>query len=377
MNLSSVRLRSFRNHGDSQLDFGAGVNVLVGDNGQGKTNILEAISYLSLTKSFYAAGDDTVLQIGRDRFEVEGVIRTASGSDHVVRCIYTQSAHEKIFTVNAATPERFGSVIGRFPIVILSPEHGAITSGGPAERRKFLDLTLSQVSRTYFDDLMEYRRALKQRNKVLSDARAYNTHQLDLLEPWDVSLIKYGSSVVRRRLVFLNEIKRYVQDAYAGLVDRDEEPALRYVSSIEGVSGDLDVDAIAGLMHRSVDRVRDEEFRRGVSLAGPHRDDVEFVLSGKTVRDYASQGQHKTFLVGLKLAEFFYVSERTLEAPMFLLDDLFGELDRGRVQRILSLVSGLGQTILTTTDEAVFRGAVQWNTLNRRLYVENGTCRPG
>jgi DNA replication and repair protein RecF len=224
---------------------------------------------------------------------------------------------------------------------------------------------------------MEYRRVLKQRNKILSDARTHSIHRLDLLEPWDVSLIKYGSSVIRRRCVFLDEIKRYVQDAYAVLVDRDEEPALHYVSSVDGVGEDLDVDAIAGLMQRSIDRVRYEEFRRGVSLAGPHRDDVQFVLSGKTVRDYASQGQHKTFLVGLKLAEFFYVSERKLEAPIFLLDDLFSELDTGRVQRILSLVSGLGQTILTTTDEAVFRGAVQWNTLNRRVYVENGTCRPG
>jgi DNA replication and repair protein RecF len=377
MNLCSVRLRSFRNHRDSRLDFGAGLNVLVGDNGQGKTNILEAISYLSLTKSFYAASDETVLQLGTDRFEVEGVIRTAAGNDHVVRCIYTLHEHEKIFTINAAMPERLRSVIGRFPIVVLSPEHSAITSGAPAERRKFLDLTLSQVSRGYFDDLMEYRRILKQRNRILSDARAQSVHQRDLLDPWDVSLVKYGSSVIQRRCVFLNEINRYVQDAYASLVDRSEEPSLEYICSVDGVGGSLHADEIEELMKQSMERVRYEEFRRGMSLIGPHRDDVQFLLSGRAVRAYASQGQHKTLLVGLKLAEFSYLRERKLEAPMFLLDDLFSELDAGRIQRILALISGLGQTILTTTNEAVFHGAVAWNALNRRLYVENGTCRPG
>ncbi len=377
MNVCSVRLRHFRNHSDSRLDFGDHINVLVGRNAQGKTSVLEALSYLSLTKSFYAASDDTVLKIGEAQFEIEGTIATASGTVHAVRCIYTGAAREKVFTINAAAPQTLGEVIGRFPIVILSPEHGAITSGAPAERRKFLDLTLSQVSRAYFDDLMEYRRVLKQRNRALTDARIRNVRRDDLLEPWDAGLVKYGGSVIYRRRVFLEEVGRYVEEAYRQLVEHGEVPSLGYVSGGEVVGGQADPGEIAAAMRCSIEHLRQEEFKRGTSLVGPHRDDIQFLLSGKPVKDYASQGQHKTFLVALKLAEFSYVRERKLEAPIFLLDDVFSELDAERVQKILSLVSELGQTVLTTTDETVFHGAIGWNEESRRVYVENGTCRVG
>lgn len=375
MNIGSVRLRDFRNHADSRLDFGDRINILIGNNAQGKTNVLEALSYLSLTKSFYAASDDTALKFGCDRFELEGTICTVSGNVHVLRCVYTRSTHEKVFTVNGAAPKSLGDVIGRFPVVILSPEHGAITSGGPAERRRFLDITLSQVSRAYFEDLMEYRRVLRQRNRLLFNGRTQKVQRADVMEPWDLNLIKYGSSVIRRRCVFLDEIAQYVKDAYAALVEHDEEPSLRYVSSIERAEVGADAGGMEMAMRLSMERLRNEEIRRGVSLVGPHRDDIQLSLSGRAMKDYASQGQHKTFLVALKLAEFFYVRERKQEAPMFLLDDVFSELDTGRVRRIVELVSGLGQTIMTTTDEAAFHAAVQRERTSRRFYVENGTCR--
>jgi DNA replication and repair protein RecF len=128
-------------------------------------------------------------------------------------------------------------------------------------------------------------------------------------------------------------------------------------------------------MRTELSRRRLEELRRGVTLTGPHRDDMTLVLSGKTVREYASQGQHKTFLIALKLAEFFYLRERTLEAPIFLLDDVFSELDALRVACILKLISELGQTILTTTDEGILKGAVTWSNYCRKFYIEQGMCR--
>ena len=375
MNICSVRIRNFRNHADSALDFGEGINVLVGNNGQGKTNLLEAISYMSLTKSFYAASDETVLQIGKGVFEIEGRILTAAGSEHVVRCAYTLSEHVKRFTINAAEPETLGSVIGRFPIVILSPENNAITSGAPGERRKFLDLLLSQVSRTYFEDLLEYRRVLKQRNKILLDLRGRIAQRLELLEPWDEGLITYGSRVTRRRQQLIQEIGHYVLSAYKELVERGEEPTLLYSCACPGLSPEASLGEIEAAMRTELSRRRLEELRRGVTLTGPHRDDMTLVLSGKTVREYASQGQHKTFLIALKLAEFFYLRERTLEAPIFLLDDVFSELDALRVACILKLISELGQTILTTTDEGILKGAVTWSNYCRKFYVEQGMCR--
>jgi DNA replication and repair protein RecF len=289
--------------------------------------------------------------------------------------MYHRTPHEKVFTINAAAPETLSSVIGRFPVVVLSPENSTITSGGPAERRKFLDLILSQVSHAYFEDLMEYRRVLKQRNKILSEWRQLGAQRYEMLEPWDVNLVRYGSRIAQRRQNFVGEITQYVKNAYAQLVDVDEGPNLQYGSNVRGISPNATVDEIAAMMHAGIERHRHEEFRRGVSLVGPHRDDVGLVLGEKPVKEYASQGQHKTFLVALKLAEFFYIRERKQEWPIFLLDDVFSELDASRTERILRQLSGLGQTILTTTDEMVFRDAVGWSESSRRFYVENGACR--
>ena len=171
MIVTRIQLRNFRNHAASELEFGEGVNALLGDNGQGKTNILEAISYLGLTKSFYAASDARVVQFEHAGFDVEGVMRDAGGREHHIRVTYGGPAPEKEFTINGLRPERLAAVIGRFPLVILSPDHGAITSGGPSERRKFLDITLAQVSLAYLEDLLEYRRVLRQRNLLLADGR--------------------------------------------------------------------------------------------------------------------------------------------------------------------------------------------------------------
>jgi DNA replication and repair protein RecF len=376
MNICSLRVRNFRNHADSRVEFGEGINLLLGNNGQGKTNLLEAISYLSLTKSFYAASDETVLQIGKDTFDVEGRIRTAAGVDDLVRCRYTHSDHRKTFTINSTEPETLWAVIGRFPVVILSPENSAITSGGPAERRKFLDLFLSQVSRGYFEDLLEYRRIVKQRNRVLSDFRAQSVQRLELLEPWNEGLVRYGSRVTRRRLQLVRELEPYVLAAHRELVSGDEEPTLAYTSALGGGLPETTEGEIEELLRAALHQRRLEELRRGTSLVGPHRDELTLILAGKTVREYASQGQHKTLLIALKLAEFFYLRERRFEAPMFLLDDLFSELDALRSARILKLVSELGQTVLTATGEEVLHRAVHWGEYCRKFSIEGGTCRP-
>lgn len=374
MHVQSVHLKNFRNHQDTRLEFGHGINALVGNNGQGKTNVLEAISYLSLTKSFFSASDETTLQLGKDRFEIEGTILTSQGGEHRVRCLYTHPSREKLFTINAAAPESLTSVIGRFPIVVLSPEKSVITTGAPVDRRRFVDLLLSQISRTYFDDLLEYRKVVRQRNRILAEWRASSARRPEVLEPWDENLVRYGSRVVKRRRQFVREIEQYVKVAYAQLVARGEEPAIEYSSSIAALRPDAEEDEIAALLRAELKRRLPEELVRGMSLTGPHRDDLKLLLNGASVRDYGSQGQHKTYLLALKLAEFAYVRERRDEPPIFLLDDVFGELDRVRTERILELIAGLGQTILTATDERVFHGAVQWSASCKRFYVENGTC---
>jgi len=374
MVLTEIFLKNFRNHTETHVAFGTGINALLGNNGQGKTTILEAISYLGLTKSFYASGDGMVVQIGRDGFEVDGTVKTDSGVGHRVELEYNQTSGKKSVLIDRTQPETLASVIGRFPVVILSPENSAITSRGPAERRRFLDIVLSQVSAAYLTDLLEYRRVLRQRNRILGEARNSGTLTGDLLAPWTESLVLHATRIIERRARFIAEFGPYVVEGYHMLVGQGEEPEVRY----DTVAGDAvsATDIEARLVARLHER-RSEEWKRGITLVGPHRDDLVFSLNGMGVQEFASQGQHKSFLVALKIAEFYYLRDRKGEVPMLLLDDVFSELDEHRAGNILKLVTSLGQSIITATDDRAFHGTVPWNDHHRRFFVESGTCRPG
>lgn len=379
MRVTQLRLKHFRNHTGTVLTFGEGINAFLGSNGQGKTNVLEALSYLSLTKSFYASGDGTVLQIGSEMFEVEGTIVTDNEVEHTVRVTYNREG-EKTFTINSVKPETHASVIGRFPIVILSPENNAITFGGPAERRKFVDLLLSQISRAYLEDLLEYRRALKQRNRLLLDARYSQTYIPEIIEPWTAAVVEHGARIIRQRQAFVREFRSELQKIYRELVARpgrgqeSENPDMAY-SSVAGVEQAVTLDDIKGLMSDELQQRNPEERRRGTTLVGPHRDDVHLTINGISMRQFASQGQHKTMLIALKIAEFHYLKERRREIPVVLLDDVFSELDEHRSRLLLTATSNLGQTFITTTDEADFRNVVRWNGTHRKFYVQAGAVQ--
>jgi DNA replication and repair protein RecF len=357
------------------MELGPGVNVLLGKNAQGKTNVLEAISCLSLTKSFYAATDATLVQLGEKGFEIEGRLCNDTGIELSVNLTYGSESAEKEFMINGVKVERLTHVVGMFPVVILSPENSAITFGGPADRRRFLDLLLSQLSRSYFDHLLEYRHILRQRNRILAESKQRGNIRGDVLEPWNQGLAEYGARIVHKRAHFVEEFGEYVLRSYSDLVEGKEVPLVRYTTEPE-IASDESIEQIAGNI---LDRLRareSEECRRGVSLVGPHRDDLVFYLNGIELQKYASQGQHKTFLIALKIAEFFYLKEKKDEKPILLLDDVLGELDGSRSRRLLSHIAELGQTIITTTDESPFDDVIQWGHEHRKFYVEQGTCRP-
>ena len=351
------------------------MNMLMGRNGEGKTNILEAISCLCLTKSFYAAGDMTLVRLGQEKLSVEGTLTGDAGTQYRVRVVYTGGSGEKLFTINGVRVERLASVIGMFPVVVLSPENNTITFGPPSERRKFIDLVLSQLSRGYFDDLLEYRQILRQRNRILGEARQRGSAQDGVLEPWNQNLAGYGARIVHRRMQFVEDFSKYVTRSYADLVRTNEEPGIRYLCAPESGPADS-VDRITEGILVELGRREPEERRRGLTLVGPHRDDLLFQLNGIDLQKYASQGQHKTFLIALKMAEFFYLKEKREETPILLLDDVLSELDDERSRRLLRQVTQLGQTVVTTTNGTAFRDTIRWGNEDRRYYVEQGTCTP-
>ena len=374
MMLSRIRLRNFRNHDATAIDLAGGINAFLGDNGQGKTNILEAVSYLSLTKSFYAAGDAEVIGVGKEAFDVDGVLVSDAGIEQRAAVTCRRTPPEKRFLLNGVSPETLASVIGRFPLVVLSPENGAITFGGPMERRRFLDMTLSQVSQAYLGDILEYRKALRQRNRLLADARSGGSCPPGVLEPWTESVIASGSSVAARRAEFVQEFRAYVERSYTSVIPEGESPAVAYVCSFAPPEA-FTVRAFAEGLAAELAMRSAEERRRGLTLAGPHRDDLHLTINGMDVGRFASQGQHRTLLVALKLAEFAYMNERRRETPMLLLDDVFSELDRSRIAHILALAADIGQVMITTTDPRVFDGLITWRDRHRRFTVDHGTCR--
>jgi len=373
MRVLSVHLKAFRNHADSHLHFSPAVTLLLGNNGQGKTNVLEAISYVSLSKSFYAASDAQVVMLGQSALEIQATMVNNAGRESDVRIIADMAA-QKIVQVNGRALDRLSDLVGMFPAVILSPEQGRIIAGAPAERRKFLDLVLCQTSRAYLADALEYRRVLRQRNKLLLDARLAGTPPGRELPAWTDELVQRGSHLVARRAAFVQHLSTGFASTYGDLIGATADAALRY-ATVDGVEGDMPAEAIAPLMQAALDRRSGEERRRGTTLVGPHRDDLTFTINGMQADRYASQGEQKTLLIALKFLEFDYVTGRCGETPILLLDDVFAELDRSRATHVMNRLQGHGQCIITATDELLVGDGIQWDGERRRIVVESGACR--
>jgi len=372
MVVRSLSLEHFRNHRTTAVHFGAGVNVLLGNNGQGKTNILEALSFIGLTKSFFGAPERTVVQFGAEGFEIEATVCGDRGTEDTVRVVYDDRSAEKRFLINGVAPERRSAVIGRFPFVVLSPEHDAITSGAPGDRRRWMDILLSQVSAVYLDELLEYRRALQQRNRLLLEARLEQRPVAPQIEPWTEALVRHGAVVLQRRGELVAGFRERFAAEYALLAGGTERAEIAYSGTV-AMEGTLDAGELARAFLKALEQRRQDEVRRGTTLAGPHRDDLTFSLDGVRLQEYGSQGQHKTCLVALKFAEREYLEEQREERPQFLLDDLFSELDAERAARILERLGRMGQCVITTTDARVF-SAPPFPV--SRYRVEAGTCRP-
>jgi DNA replication and repair protein RecF len=372
LKIQSVQLTNFRNHLRTIFECSPAVNIFVGNNGEGKTNILEGISYLCLTKSFYAASDAVVLSTDKTSFNAEAHILSEGGVAYNVAVEYERIPNAKKISINKALVERPSAMVGMFPVVILSPEKNAITFGSPADRRAFLDLVISQASRSYLETLLEYRKVLKQRNKILYDVKLRKVERNGEIDPWDEALVRLGSIVMRKRMTFLEEFTPCVLDAYRQLTTAEEVPQLQYAPSFELIETQNEK-STETIFDEALKNRFYEERKIGHSLIGPHRDECVFKINNMELRSYASQGQHKTFLIALKLAEFFYLKERCKETPILLLDDVLSELDQERISKLLELSGKLGQSFVTTTDSTAFAQLRHQGFSPRLFYVRQGT----
>ena len=359
MILRSVRLLAFRAHAETTVPFAPKVNLLHGPNGAGKTNILEAVHYICLSKSFIASKDTYALRKTCPYFEVEGHFEGEQRHDLQVRLVYVPAEGKRLF-VNGAPLERLSQIVGVLPIVVFSPEDHALTAGGPEERRRFLNNIMSQARPVYLDDLLKYRRTLRQRNELLSQyRRAPHAVEPSLLASWDAELVMLGSRVITARLRFLNEFVGFLEEAYRRIEAVAEQPTIDY-AGIAPLDPEADEDTVAEVYRERLARVARRERELGRTLVGPHRDELVFRLDNFEVRRYASQGQHRTFGMAMKLAQYFYLYDRLEEAPILLLDDVFDTLDEQRTGAFLALLQSdaVGQSLITAAQRALFDGLI-------------------
>jgi DNA replication and repair protein RecF len=357
VHLSSLHLRDFRNFADQRLEIPPAGIALVGDNGQGKTNLLEAIYYLEIFRSFRGAPDDQLVRFGGDVFRVEGRLEGQAGRRTVAAAYDRRGRHKKV-TVNGSEPGRIGDAIGQVGVVIFSPADVAIVAGSPGERRRYLDIVLSLTEPGYLHALQRFRQVLARRNALLRRGAP-----MQEVVAWNPGLAGWGSRVMAMRAAWT--VRRTAGFArHVAAISAGAEAVLEYEPTAPVPTHDpaRDTDASVDALLAELDRVADREQRRGMTLIGPHRDDLRIRANTPEagwvdLRTYGSGGQQRTAAVALRIVEAESVRDAIGRDPIILLDDVFAELDPGRSSRILEWVEAEegGQVILTAPKPSDFQ----------------------
>lgn len=381
MRIESLKLAGFRAHNRSDVPFMDGLNLVVGPNGAGKTNLLEAIHVLCLSRSFLTSNDRYVVQRGALFYEVEGRFVSDAGKGIRVRVAFQPDTGKRVF-LNGAPLERLTDLVGRVPVVVFAPDDQRITAEGPDERRRFLDTLLCQANATYLDNLVAYRRTLKQRNELLTHARK-RRQSVDsvLLGSWTEELVRYGAQLVLTRLRFVHAFSGHLAAAYARIADVAERPTMEYAPFPDIMAGrapEYTADDVSGAFRAALERSSRSEQQRGVTQTGPHRDEVDMLLDGHLVRRYGSQGQHRTFGMALKLAQYDYMHDATGERPLLLLDDVFDNLDPGRISAFLEILESdtVGQSITTAARREIVLAHLPSGNCTTHSVSPGGTVEP-
>lgn len=348
MRLSSLGLTSFRNYESEQLTFSDGIALFYGANAQGKTNILESVFLCTCARSHRTSKDQELVKSGQDFYQVEISYDTDSAGEQDLLIHYDQVKAKRTIWHMGLKLERLADLMGLFHAVIFAPEDLAIVKGGPAERRRFINLLISQVRPRYFKELAIYQKTLLQRNKLLKQLRDREEQELDALQLdiWDEQLAVSGAYVMATRQYFANKIEQRANAALRDITGGKEKLSLRYRSF--GAKQETE-DEIKEAYVERLKMARRDDLMRGSTGYGPHRDDLDIELDDKDVRAFASQGQQRSITLALRIAELAVLHEESKEAPVLLLDDVMSELDVERRTNLLKAIEGY-QVLMTCTD---------------------------
>ena len=321
------------------------LNLFVGQNAQGKTNILESVYFLGTGTSHRTSRDQDLVLWGANYFFLKASLSKRNRETTI--SVGYNGAKKEIKVDN--NPVDRGELMGYLNVVIFSPEDLQMVKGSPAIRRRFLNIEISQVNPYYFHNLQKYNQVLQQRNTLLKEIRE-RKKKPDLLFIWDEQLVDLGSRIIKKRLEVIEKLDILARLVHRKITDGRENLVLGYESSLTGLTPKLSREEIQALFFEQLAKVQEQEMRRGVSLLGPHRDDLALAVNEINVRQFGSQGQQRTTALALKIAELEFMKSEMGEYPILLLDDVFSELDTSRKSHLLDVIKDKIQTFITSTD---------------------------
>lgn len=361
MILKEISMNNYRNIETATLQLSPKMNCFTGRNGAGKTNFLDAVYYLSFCKSASGSLDSQVVRHGADYFVLDAIYDDEQGEEEKINC-GMKIGSGKRFRRNGKAYKRLSEHIGHIPLIMVSPSDTLLITGSGEERRRFLDMVISQYDHTYLEALNFYNRALQQRNALL---RSEQEPDIDILEVLEQQMADAGEKIYEKRDLFVKQLLPLFQEIYQRISEGSEQVSLRYVSHCQ-----------RGPLLEVIQRDRAKDRIVGHSLHGVHRDDLEMLLAEYPVKREGSQGQHKTFSIALKLAQYDFLRRVSGRGePLLLLDDVFDKLDDRRVSQIIELVAGdnFGQIFITDTNQQRMRDILQRGASDYRVYhVEGG-----
>ncbi|MCX2744688.1 DNA replication and repair protein RecF [Mangrovivirga sp. M17] len=360
MILKEVSLFNFKNYEQAKVSFGPGFNGIYGENGEGKTNLLDAIYFLCFTKSAFQSNDSYLIRHGesfclvKGKFEFEDKVKEVSGG--------IEKGPKKTFSENTAKYDKLSDHIGEYPAVMVSPYDMTLIREGSEERRKFLDGLLSQINRPYLLNILKYKKILKQRNAILKQFDESGFSDPHLIEPYTVELIKTGKEIYTEREKLTKQIGPIIEEQYSLLTNNKEKISIRYRS-------DYQKEDFEDLFYKQFDK----ELILGRTTMGTHKDELIFNMNDRPLKKLGSQGQQKSFLIALKLAQYKILKESKGFTPILLLDDIYDKLDDNRIKGLIQLLAGKEYGQVFISDARPERSAKLMETIGEtsRLYVIN------
>jgi DNA replication and repair protein RecF len=361
MNLRHLSLLNYRNFEELELEFSDKINCFIGNNGVGKTNILDSIYFLSFCKSWLNPIDIQNIRYGSDYFMIKGSYQF-NDTVETISCGLSKGK-KKSFKRNAKEYDRLSDHIGLIPLITISPYDSNLILGNSDERRKFMDIVISQFDREYLHKLLKYNKILLQRNQLLKQISGKSSFDKESIEIWDEQLVSLGTGIFDKRKEYIENIIPIFQDYYSNISEAREIASLEYKSQL--FDGDF-----SKLLKISFDKDRILEY----TSLGAHKDDLHFKLAENPLKKHASQGQQKSYLIALKLAQYDYINKMSQNKPILLLDDIFDKLDSERVKQIINIIAGhnFGQIFISDTNKIRLEKILNEIGISYKIFVLNG-----